>query len=125
MRIFIGVTSRRTSQFYFIQVVLLLKLFWISLSAEYTLCGVQRKNTPELMNGGVWCELIVCALHRYASCVCLGSAGDCTWSIALELHATLVGNVADWSFHISGELSRFQVSKIHEIQRIHRVHITV
>ena len=29
-------------------------------------------------------------------------AEDCTWSIALELHAILVGNIADWSFHIMG-----------------------
>ena len=40
MLIFIGVTSRRSSQFYFIQVVRFLKLLWISLSAKYTLCGV-------------------------------------------------------------------------------------
>ena len=33
------------------------------------LFNVQRKSTPELMNGGVWCELIVCALHRYGFCV--------------------------------------------------------
>ena len=32
------------------------------------LVKVQRKNTPELMNDGIWCELIVCALHRYGSC---------------------------------------------------------
>ena len=38
MLIFIRVTSLRSSQFYFIQVVRFLKLFWISLSAEYTLC---------------------------------------------------------------------------------------
>ena len=31
------------------------------------LVNVQRKNTPELMNDGIWCELIVCALHRYGS----------------------------------------------------------
>ena len=24
------------------------------------LVNVQRKNTPELMNDGIWCELIVC-----------------------------------------------------------------
>ena len=40
MLIFIGVTSRRSSQFYFIQVVRFLKLLWISLSTKYTLCGV-------------------------------------------------------------------------------------
>ena len=40
MLIFIGVTLRRSSQFYFIQVVRFLKLLWISLSAKYTLCGV-------------------------------------------------------------------------------------
>ena len=34
MLIFIGVTSRRSSQFYFIQVVRFLKLLWISLSAK-------------------------------------------------------------------------------------------
>ena len=37
------------------------------------LVNMQRKNTPELMNDGIWCELIVCALHRllhrYGSCV--------------------------------------------------------
>ena len=32
------------------------------------LVNMQRKNTPELMNDGIWCELIVCALHRYGSC---------------------------------------------------------
>ena len=32
------------------------------------------------------------------------SAGDCTWSIALQLHAILVGNVADWFFSYHGEL---------------------
>ena len=40
MLIFIGVTSLRSSQFYFIQVARFLKLLWISLSAKYTLCGV-------------------------------------------------------------------------------------
>ena len=33
------------------------------------LVNMQCKNTPELMNDGIWCELIVCALHRYGSCV--------------------------------------------------------
>ena len=33
------------------------------------LVNVQRKNTPEPMNDGIWCELIVRALHRYGSCV--------------------------------------------------------
>jgi len=28
------------------------------------LVNVQRKNTPELRNDGIWC-----ALHRYGSCV--------------------------------------------------------
>ena len=78
------------------------------------LVNVQRKNTPEIMNDGIWCELIVCALHRYGSCVL---SGYCTWSIALELHAILVGNVADWSFHIMGSSAVFK--------RIHWVHITV
>ena len=36
------------------------------------------------------------------------SAADCTWSIALELHAILVGNVADWSFHIMGSSAVFK-----------------
>ena len=40
MLIFIGVTSRRSSQFYFIQVVLFLKLLWVSLSSKYKLCVV-------------------------------------------------------------------------------------
>ena len=51
------------------------------------------------------------------------SAGDWTWPIALELHAILVGNVADWSFHIMG-VQPFSSVKIHRIQRIHWVHIT-
>ena len=33
------------------------------------LVSMQRKNTPELMNDGIWCELIVCALHQYGSCI--------------------------------------------------------
>ena len=65
------------------------------------LVNAQRKNTPELMNGGVWCELIVYMCLAPVRFLCQ-SAGDCTWSIALELHAILVGNVADWSFHIMG-----------------------
>ena len=36
------------------------------------------------------------------------SAGDCTWSIALELQAILVGNVADWSFQIMGSSAVFK-----------------
>ena len=68
------------------------------------LVNVHHKNTPELMNDGIWCELIVCALHQF-----LGqSAGDCTWSIALELHAISVENVADWSFHIMGSSAVFK-----------------
>ena len=62
------------------------------------LVNVQRKNTPELMNDGI------CAPARF---LCR-SAGDCTWSIALELHAILVGNVADWSFHIMGSSAVFK-----------------
>ena len=50
------------------------------------------------------------------------SAGDCTWSIALELHAILVGNVADWSFHIMGSS---KVSKYIEYSAYTGVHITV
>ena len=52
MLIFIGVTSRRSSQFYFIQVVRFLKLLWISLSAKYTLCGVIEnfRTTVEIGN---------------------------------------------------------------------------
>ena len=42
---------------------------WNQWNVLLKLVNVQRKNTPELMNGGVWCELIVCALHRYGSCV--------------------------------------------------------
>ena len=38
-------------------------------SMQLKLVNVQRKNTPELMNDGIWCELIVCALRRYGSCV--------------------------------------------------------
>ena len=85
------------------------------------LVNVQRKNTPELMNDGWWigCELILCALHRYGSCV------NPLGSIALELHAISVGNAADWSFHIIRGVKPFSGVKIHKIQRIHRVHITV
>ena len=39
--------------------------------------------------------------HAPARFLCQ-SAGDCMWSIALQLHAILVGNIADWSFHIVG-----------------------
>ena len=56
-----------------------LKLFWISLSAKYT-------GSVCLPPARFLCQ----------------SAGDCTWSIALQLHAILVGNIADWSFHIMG-----------------------
>ena len=45
MLIFIGVTSRRSSQFYFRQVVRFLKLLWISLSAKYT--GAPNGNFRE------------------------------------------------------------------------------
>ena len=54
-----------------------LKLFWISLSAKYA-------------------DSMCLAPVRF---LCQ-SAGDCMQSIALQLHATSVGNVADWSFHI-------------------------
>ena len=77
--------------------VRLLKLFWISLSAMYT---------------GSICP----APARF---LCQ-SAGDWTWSITLQLHAILVGNAADWSFHIMGSSA-----VIHKIQRIYRVYITV
>ena len=37
---------------------------------QYAISGMialkTRKNTPELMNDGIWWELIVCALHPYA-----------------------------------------------------------
>ena len=56
-----------------------LKLFWISLSAKYN-------------------DSMCLAPARFLS----QSAGDCTWSITLQLHAILVGNIADWSFHIMG-----------------------
>ena len=78
-----------------------LKLFWISLSAKYTdsMCLSRARFLRQ-------------------------SAGDCTWSIALQLYPILVGNVADWSFHIIGSWAVFKC-QIHKIQRIHRVHITV
>ena len=72
------------------------------------LVNVQRKNTPELMNDGIWCELIVCALHQYASC-----------SIRWGLH--VVNRIRtscyfSWKrcwlfFSYHGEFSHFQVSK--------------
>ena len=57
------------------------------------------------------------------------SAGNCTWSIALKLHAILVGNVEtlliglfiSWGVIIKP----FSSVKIHIIQRINRVHITI
>ena len=55
------------------------------------------------------------------------SAGDCTWSIALKLHAILVGNVETLliGLFISWGVQPFLSVKIHRIQRIHWVHITV
>ena len=72
------------------------------------LVNVQRRNIPELMNDGIWCELIVYMCLAPVQLLCQ-SAGDCTWSIALELHAILVGNVADWSFHIMGSSAVFKL----------------
>ena len=54
------------------------------------------------------CYFIFCAVFKIVlDCLAparfLGqSAGDCTWSNALQVHAILVGNVDDWSFHIMG-----------------------
>ena len=102
MLIFIGVTShsliiRRLRSFavpfgrgnqarlqvevvdFILYFVRFLNLFWISLLAEYTdsMCPAPAQ--------------FLCQ-----------SSGDCTWSIALQVHAILVGNVAYWSFNIMG-----------------------
>ena len=55
------------------------------------------------------------------------SAGDCTWSVALKLSAILVGNVEMLliGLFISWGVKAFSSAKIHRIQRINRVHITV
>ena len=51
------------------------------------------------------------------------SARDCTWSIALQLlfqlETLLIGLFISWGVKL------FSSAKIHKIQRIHRVHITV
>ena len=78
-----------------------LKLFWISLSAKYT-------GSVCLPPARFLCQ----------------SAGDCTWSIALELHAILVETLLIGLF-ISWGVQPFSSVKIHRIQRIHWVHITV
>ena len=76
------------------------------------LVNVQRKNTPELMNDGIWCELIVCALHRYGSCVNpLGIARGQSYSNFM-LSFSWKRCWLVFSYH--GEFSRFQVSKYKE-----------
>ena len=80
------------------------------------LVNVQRKNTPELMNDGIWCELIVCALHRYGSCV--NPLGIACGQLH-QLETLLIG-----LFILRG-VQLFSSVKIHRIQRIHWVHITV
>ena len=84
MLIFIGVTLPRSSRGY-LYFVRFFKLFWISLSAKYT-------DSMCLAPARFLCQ----------------SAGDCTWSIAPQLQAILVGNVADWSFHIMGSQAVFK-----------------
>ena len=86
------------------------------------LVNLQRKNTPELINDGIWCELIVCALHRYGSCVNpLGIARGQSLSnfMLFSLETLLIGLVISWG------VKPFSSIKIHKIQGIHRVHITV
>ena len=80
------------------------------------LINVQRKNTPELMNYGIWCELIVCALHRYGSFV--NPLGIACGQLH-QLETLLIG------LFILREVQLFSSVKIHRIQRIHWVHITV
>ena len=86
------------------------------------LVNVQRKNTPELMNDGIWCELIVCALHRYGSCVNpLGIARGQSHSnfMLFQLESLLNGLFISWG------VQPFSSVKIRRIQRIHWLHITV
>ena len=86
------------------------------------LVNMQRKNTPELMNDGIWCELIVCALHRYGSCVNpLGIARGQSRSnfMLFQLESLLNGLFISWG------VQPFSSVKIRRIQRIHWLHITV
>ena len=83
---------------------------------------MQLKNTPELMYDGIWCELIVSALHRYGSCVNpLGIARGQSHSnfMLFQLESLLNGLFISWG------VQPFSSVKIHRIQRIHWVHITV
>ena len=86
------------------------------------LVNVQRKNTPELMNDGIQCELIVPALQRYGSCVnTLGIARGQSHSnfMLFQLETLLIGLFISWGDQ------PFSGVEIHRIQRIHWVHITV
>ena len=92
MLIFIGVTSRRSSQFYFIQVVRFGCSgyhFHLSILCVVSLYECHKNSVENFRTTGDWTR-------------------DCTRSIALELHAILVGNVADWSFHITGSKAVFK-----------------
>ena len=83
---------------------------------------MQLKNTPELMYDGIWCELIVSALHRYGSCVNpLGIARGQSHSnfMLFQLESLLNGLFISWG------VQPFSSVKIRRIQRIHWLHITV
>ena len=76
---------------------------------------MQRKNTPGLMNDGIWCELIVCALHRYGSCVNpLGILHGQSHSnfMLFWLETLRIGLFISWG------VKPFSSVKIHRIQRI-------
>ena len=79
-----------------------LKLFQISLSAKYT-------DSMCLAPARFLCQ----------------SAGDCTQSIALQLHATFSWKNLLIGLFISWVVKLFSSVKIHKIQRIHMLHITV
>ena len=101
MLIFIGVTSRRSSRLYFIFCAvfeIVLDIYHFQLSILIAMC---------LAPARFLCQ----------------SAGDCTWSIALQLlfqlETLLIGLFISWGVKL------FSSVKIHKIQRVGRPHITV
>ena len=102
MLIFIGVTSLRISRFYFI----FCAVFEIVLDIYHFQLSI----------------LIVCVLHRYGSCVNpLGIARGQSHSsfMLFQFETLLIGLFISWGVKL------FSSVKIHKIQRIHRVHVTV
>ena len=102
MLIFIGLTSRRSSRCYFI----FCAVFEIVLDIYYFQLSIYTDS--------------MCLAPARSLCQ---SAGDCTWSIALQLlfqlETLLIGLFISWGVKL------FSSVKIHKIQRIRSVHITV